>query len=131
MRFGTAFLAMCTLGFVVLVSAGASPALAGSAGRHSGTVIAVTDHKTPTLVLEEIVEGAKMRELRVLVTRETRLIRSERVPDTQVSDLRYPFHDAPIRLSDIRIGDFVVVELGGADDKTVASSVTVTFRRGK
>ena len=131
MRSGMTYLAACALGFVVLGSAGLPPVLAGSADRHSGTVIAVTDHKTPMLVLEEIGEGAKTRELRVLVTRETRLIRSERLPDTQVSDPRYPFRDIPIRLADIRIGDFVVVELVGADEKTVASSVTVTFRRGK
>lgn len=131
MRFGTAFLAMCALGFIVLGSVGLSSALADPVERRSGTVIAVTDHETPMLVLEEIVEGAKIRELRVRVTPETRLIRSERLPDKQVGDLRRPFRDTPIRVSDIRIGDFVVVELTGTDEKAVASFVMVTFRRGQ
>lgn len=130
MRINVSFLALGILGPLLLQSALLLPVQAGQGERHSGTVLAVSNWQTPTLVVEEMVEEAKVRKLQVLITAQTQLVRSERLPKDQVTDPRRPFRDSPIGLSEIRLGDFVVVELTVVGEGAVASSVTLTFRGG-
>lgn len=125
MRFRLALLALGILS-MSLPDYGA-PVLASPADRHSGTVIKV-DAQAGTLVLEEMAVAGKTRQLRVRVTVETRVVLSERIPESQVTDLRNPFRETSIKLSDIRPGDFVTVELREEGETAVASSVTVTVR---
>ena len=122
MRFG---LALVVIGVLSVIS---FQAPANSADRHSGTVIEV-DAQAGTLVLEEMAVAGKTRQLQVRVTRETRVALSERLPDGQVTDLRNPFKETTLMLSDIRPGDFVTVELAGGGGKA-AGSVMVTLRGG-
>lgn len=118
---------MLTLLTVVtlLVSVWTTPLLAATA-RHSGRVVAV-DPATRTLVVEEFAAAGQVRRLTVRLPPEARVVLSTRLPDAEITDLRYPFKDTPIQLSEIRPGDFVTVELEG--DKAQATSVTVTYRR--
>jgi hypothetical protein len=125
MRFRLALLALGILS-MSLPDYGA-PVLASPADRHSGTVIKV-DAQAGTLVIEEMAVAGKTRQLRVRVTAETRVVLSERIPESQVTDLRNPFRETSIKLSDIRPGDFVTVELREEGKTAVASSVTVTVR---
>lgn len=118
MRFRLALFALGILGVV------SSPVLASAGERHSGTVSRV-NAQTGTLVLEEMAVAGKTHRFQVRVTAETRLVLSERIRDAQVTDLRNPFRETSIQLSDIRPGDFVTVEV---TEKAVATSVTVTLR---
>lgn len=124
-------MALLTLGMLsaILLVGGWSAVLAGSAERHSGTVVAV-DPNARTLALEELAAAGKTQQLKVSVPAQAQVVFSERIPDHQVTDLRHPFRDTPIGLPDIRPGDFIVVELTEKGEKVVASSVTVTFRGG-
>lgn len=133
-REGTAVLrqrALLTVSSVVLgglVGAWATVLLAGALVRHSGTVLAV-DAAARTLVVEELAEAGKIRRLQVRVPPEARVVVSTRLPDDQITDLRHPFKDTPIALSEIRPGDFVTIELGGEGGRRAATSVMVTYRR--
>ena len=55
-----------------------------------------------------------------------RVVLSER--DDRAEDLSHPFKDTVISLSEVRRGDFVVVEMRGPEGKALARSVVVTFR---
>jgi hypothetical protein len=100
--------------------------LAGAERRHDGTVEGV-DVRTRTLTVSELVEGGAMRTLHVRIPPNVAIVRSEPLPSNQVTDIKYPFKDSPISLSDVRPGDFVVVELSGTRKKPEARSITVTF----
>jgi hypothetical protein len=92
--------------------------------RSSGVVLSV-DPRTRTLVLEDRGAAAAGR-LRVELAPDARVVLSER--DDQAEDPRRPFKDTVISLSDVRRGDYVVVEVRGPEGKELGHSVVVTFR---
>ena len=93
--------------------------------RHTGTVMSVEPNGLVLLVLGR---GGKEQKLQVAVTPQTRVTDSERNPrPTSVQEL---FTDKPIPLSEVKKGDFVVVETSGEGKKLVADSVMVTLRNG-
>lgn len=104
------------------------PLLAGMAmagERHAGTVLAV-DSQAGTLTLDEFGANAERRALRVRVPREAAVVLSQR--NQWSRELKDNFRDSSISLGDVRVGDFVVVEL--SDDPEIARLVMVTMRRG-
>jgi len=70
--------------------------------------------------------GAQVSRLRVELAQDARGVLSER--DDRAEDLSHPFKDTMISLSDVRKGDFVVVEMRGPQGTAVARLVVVTFR---
>jgi hypothetical protein len=118
-----------TLGMLLtgILAGGWAPLVrAGAASRHDGEVEAV-DLRTRMLTLSELAEGGTARTLHVRIPPNTTIVRSERLPTDQVKELEHPFKDTPIRLLDVRPGDYVVVELSRTGKRAEASSVTVTF----
>lgn len=99
----------------------AHPAWAGA--RRAGTVLAV-DAQSRTIVLDEFGANAERRALRVQVPPQAVVLLSQRNKDGR--DLTDSFRESTITLSDIRAGDFVVVEL--SSDPEVARLVMVTLR---
>jgi len=96
--------------------------------RSSGIVLSVNP-SARTLVLQDMEAAAEVRRLRVELAPDARVVLSER--DDQAEDLSHPFKDTMISLSDVRTGDFVVVEMRGPEGKALARSVVVTFRPGQ
>ncbi len=107
----------------VLVAAVASGVTAG--GRHAGTVLAV-DSQAGTLTIDEFGAKAERRALRVQVPHEAAVVLSQRNQSSR--ELKDNFRDSSISLGDVRVGDFVVVEL--SDDPEIARLVMITLRRG-
>jgi hypothetical protein len=110
------------------VAAAALVAVAGGAAggeRHAGTVLAV-DPQARSLILDEFGANAERRALRVHVPREAPVLLSQRNPSGR--EVREAFRDRAVSVADVRVGDFVVVELSG--DPEVARLVTITLRRG-
>jgi len=110
------------------VAAAALVAVAGGAAggeRHAGTVLAV-DPQARSLILDEFGANAERRALRVHVPREALVLLSQRNPSGR--EVREAFRDRAVTLADVRVADFVVVELSG--DPEVARLVTITLRRG-
>jgi hypothetical protein len=93
--------------------------------RSSGIVFSVNP-TARTLVVQDMGAAAGARRLHVEVAADARVVLSER--DDRAEDLSHPFKDTAISLSDVRRGDFVVVEMRGAEGKALARSVVVTFR---
>jgi len=93
--------------------------------RASGRVLSV-DPGARTLVLEDMGAGAKVSRLRVELANDARVVLSER--HDRAEDLSHPFKETVISLSDVRQGDFAVVEMRGPEGTAVARSVVVTFR---
>jgi hypothetical protein len=108
---------------VGLAAVGAGVAPAGE--RRAGTVLAV-DPQSRTLTVDEFGANAERRALRVQVGREALVLLSQR--NQAGRDLKESFRDSAITLADVRVGDFVVIEL--SDDPEVARLVMVTLRRG-
>jgi len=106
-----------------LVTVGAGVAPAGE--RRAGTVLAV-DPQSRTLTVDEFGANAERRALRVQVGREALVLLSQR--NQAGRDLKESFRDSAITLADVRVGDFVVIEL--SDDPEVARLVMITLRRG-
>ena len=106
-----------------LVAVGAGVASAGE--RRAGTVLAV-DPQSRTLTVDEFGANAERRALRVQVGREALVLLSQR--NQAGRDLKESFRDSAITLADVRVGDFVVIEL--SDDPEVARLVMITLRRG-
>ena len=121
-RLGPAFAVVGVLlaGCLALV-----PRVISAGERHAGTVLAV-DPQSRTLTVDEYVANAERRALRVQVPQDALVVFSQRNPSGL--DVRTSFRDRTISLADIRVGDFVVVELSA--DPDVASLVMVTLRRG-
>jgi hypothetical protein len=108
-------------GLLVVTATPASPA----GERHAGTVLAV-DPQARTLTVDEFGAGGERRALSVQVPRDAIVLWSQRNQAGRgVSDA---FRDSTITLGEIRVGDFVVVEVSG--DPEVARLVMVTLRRG-
>jgi hypothetical protein len=105
----------------VAVGAGVAPA----GERRAGTVLAV-DPQSRTLTVDEFGANAERRALRVQVGREALVLLSQR--NQAGRDLKESFRDSAITLADVRVGDFVVIEL--SDDPEVARLVMITLRRG-
>ena len=106
-----------------LAAAGVDTAPAGE--RRAGTVLAV-DPQARTLTLDEFGANAERRALRVQVPREALVLLSQR--NQAGRDVKDAFRSRSITLADVRIGDFVVVEM--SDDPEVARLVMITLRRG-
>jgi hypothetical protein len=118
-----------TLVLAMALGVGA-PMVAASGGasageRHSGTVLAV-DPEARTLTVDELGASAERRALRVQVPRDAIVLLSQR--NQSSLDFKDTFRDSTISLGDVRVGDFVVVEL--SSDPEVARMVMVTLRRG-
>ena len=90
--------------------------------RSSGVVLSV-DPRGNALVLED--RGVAGRR-RVELAPDARVVLSER--DDKAENLSHPFKDTVIGLSEVRRGDYVVVEMRGPEGKELARSVVVTFR---
>jgi hypothetical protein len=93
--------------------------------RSSGLVLSVNP-RARTLVLEDRGATAAATRLRVELAPDARIVLSERYD--RAEDLSHPFKDTLISLSEVRRGDFVVVEMRGPEGKALARSVVVTFR---
>jgi hypothetical protein len=106
-----------------LAAIGAGVAPAGE--RRAGTVLAV-DPQSRTLTVDEFGANAERRALRVQVGREALVLLSQR--NQAGRDVKESFRDSAITLADVRVGDFVVIEL--SDDPEVARLVMITLRRG-
>ena len=101
-------------------------AVATGAERHSGSVVAV-DAATRTLVIDEIGANAKEQKLRLRLAPQAQLILSER--NDHPEDFQHVFKEVPIGLSDLKPGDFVVVEVVKAGKENLADLVMITLRR--
>ncbi len=110
---------------VSLIALAVAPAAVPAGERHAGTVLAV-DPQARTLTVDEFGVGGERRALRIQVPRDALVVWSQR--NQTGRDLKDAFRDSTITLGDVRIGDFVVVEL--SDDPEVARLVMVTLRRG-
>lgn len=108
---------------VGLAAVGVGVAPAGE--RRAGSVLAV-DAQVRTLTIDEFGANAERRALRVQVPREAVVLLSQRNPGGR--DPRDIFRDSTITLADVRVGDFVVIEM--SDDPEVARLVMITLRRG-
>jgi hypothetical protein len=95
----------------------------GAEGRHAGTVVSV-DPATGAIKVDELGLAAVRRTLDVLVLRSAEVVLVERVEP--VRDLNHAWKSTPIRLEDVRPGDYVVVEIG--EQPGTAQRVTVTLR---
>jgi hypothetical protein len=93
--------------------------------RSSGIVLSVNP-RARTLVLQDLGAAAEGWRRRVELAPDARVVLSER--DDRAEDFSHPFKDTAISLSDVRAGDFVVVETRGPEGKALARSVVVTFR---
>lgn len=99
----------------------APPRVTSIPTRVSGVVLSV-DLKTRTLVLQDMGAATEARRLRVGLAPDARVVVSER--ESPVGD----FKDTAISLSEIRDGDFVVVDMKRSEGTPLARSVVVTFR---
>jgi hypothetical protein len=77
------------------------------------------------LVVEDLGATAASRR-RVELAPDARVVLSERDPHAE--DPSRSFKDTAINLSDVRRGDYVVVQMQGPEGKELAHSVAVTFR---
>lgn len=118
-------LVVSALVFIAVVWWSPSASLGGD--RHAGTVLKL-DAPAGTLILDEYWISGRRRELPVRITSRTRVVLSER--NERPRDLTDTFITTPIRVDDLRIGDFVVVELAGAGPLNVADLVIVTLPAG-
>jgi hypothetical protein len=124
MRTQSVLAAVVSLGITTALS-GPMTALAASATRHDGTIEAVNP-KAKTLVIWELGANAKAHAVRVHVAPTARVALSRRNP--KATDAQHEFTDTPIQLSDIKRGDFVVVDETGSGARAEARSVVVTLR---
>ena len=97
--------------------------VAGAEDRHAGTVISV-DPATGAMKVDEFGRAAVRRTLYVKVSPSAEVVLVERVEP--VRDLNRAWKSTPIRLEDIRPGDYVVVDIG--DQPGTAQRVAVTLR---
>ena len=117
------------IGLLAVVSLGAfvDPVGAQSRERHSGTVVSV-DPAARSLVVKELVQEGRPRQLVVRIPGGAPVVVSDRIPDEQVSRFDAVFVDKAIDLADVRPGDFVVIEGPARGDMASAARVIVTLR---
>jgi hypothetical protein len=118
--------ALLMLGALIALS-GPQPIWA-STTRHDGTVEAV-DAKAQSLVIREYGANARAHEFRVHLAPNARVALSERNP--KAADAQHEFTDTPIRLSDVKRGDFVVISVTGRGRHAEGESALVTRRTGQ
>jgi hypothetical protein len=111
-------IALLAIGMMLVVSSGVS-----AEGRHAGTVIAV-DPVSGAMKVDELGLAAVRRTFDVTVVPNAEVVLVERVEP--VRDLNHAWKSTPIRLEDVRPGDYVVVEIG--EQPGTAQRVTVTLR---
>jgi len=121
-------LSRASLRFVLITLSLASlvwliPTAAPAGVRHAGTVLMV-DASAGIMALEEYWINGQRRVLKVRITPDTQVVLSER--NEMFRDLTDTFTTTPIHVRDLKIGDFVVVELVGTAPDNVASLVMVT-----
>ncbi len=123
----TSMLALLALGSCLVV---VSPrtTFAAPATRHDGTVEAV-DVGAGKLVIREYGAGARAFDFRVHVSPDARIVVSRR--NESASDVQHAFIETPVRLADIKPGDFVLVDVTGRGAHARAHAVVVTRRGGK
>lgn len=107
--------------------ASAEPA---KARRYSGIVVTV-EPSARTLVVRELAEAGKPRSLDVKVPAAARVVLSERLPAAEIKDLKQPFRDTAIDLTDLRPGDVVTVDSAPERGAGIADQVTVTWRAAR
>ena len=112
---------LITLSLVGVVSL--FPAAAPAGVRHAGTVLLV-DASAGTLTLEEYWVNGQRRELKIRTTTDTQFVLSQR--NEMFTELTDTFITTAIHARDLRMGDFVVVELVETARDNVASLVMVT-----
>jgi hypothetical protein len=100
-----------------------TPTAAPAGVRHAGTVLTV-DASAGIMALEEYWINGQRRVLKIRITPDTRVVLSER--NEMFRDLTDTFTTTPIHARDLKIGDFVVVELVDTAPDNVASLVMVT-----
>jgi hypothetical protein len=110
-----------------LIVTGVSPAEPQATRRHSGSVVSV-DLTARSLVLAELVEEGRPRHLQVRVPEGAAVVFSERIADDRVPRFDAAFDERRIELSDVRPGDFVVVEGATQGSGAVATALVVTLR---
>lgn len=84
------------------------------------------DPQARTLTLDEFGANAERRALRVQVPRDAVVLLSQR--NQAGRDAKDSFRDSSITLAEVRVGDFVVLEM--SDDPEVARVVMITLRGG-
>ena len=120
---------MALAGLLVLgaLAVDSRPVAAQTGERHSGTVVSV-DPAARSLVMNELVQEGRPRQLVVRVPGGTPVVVSDRIPDEQVLRFDAVFVERPIDLGDVRPGDFVVIEGRARGDAAAAGKVIVTLR---
>jgi hypothetical protein len=113
--------------FVLVAVVGWSPTVSVAGERHAGTVLRV-DAAAGSLVLDEYWIGGQRRTFRARLTPETRVILSER--NEAPRDLTETFTTSPIKVGDLKFGDFVVIEMADTIPGNVADLVMVTLPAG-
>jgi hypothetical protein len=113
---------LMTLSLVSLIWLFPSASPAGV--RHAGTVLMV-DASAGTLTLDEYWINGQRRVLKIRITTDTQVVLSER--NEMFRDLTDTFTMTPIHAKDLRIRDFVVVDLVDAAPDNLASLVMVTY----
>jgi len=101
----------------------ASPSEAGE--RHAGTVLSI-DPDGRLLMLDEMGANAVRRTQAIRLSPSVTVLRSERDVFAVDFDKLYP--TVPMELSDLRPGDFVVIEMG--DNRAEATRLVVTLTAG-
>ncbi len=99
------------------------PAASPAGVRHAGTVLMV-DASAGVVALEEYWINGQRRVLKVRIMPDTQVVLSER--NEMFKELTDTFTTTPIHARDLKIGDFVVVELVGTAPENAASLVMVT-----
>jgi len=113
---------------IVLGALGIGTVPAAAQGeRHSGTVVSV-DAAARSIVVKELVQEGRPRQLVVRVPSGAPVVVSDRIPDAEVTRFEAVFVERPIDLGDVRPGDFIVIEGKARGDAAAAGKVIVTLR---
>jgi|SRR5215813_3679837 len=121
-RVMTGVMACCAVA-VLALGLVAPPSSAGE--RHAGIVKSV-DQDRHQLVLDELGANAVQRTNTIRLSPDVAVMRSER--DVYPVTFDKAYRAVPMKLSDIRAGDFVVIEMG--DNRAEATRLVVTLAAG-
>jgi hypothetical protein len=116
-------IALLAIGLLVIGMMLVVGGVVSAEGRHAGTVVSV-DPVSGAMRLDELGLAAVRRTFDVKVAPNAEVALVERVEP--VRDLNQAWKNTPIRLEDVRPGDYVVVEIG--DQPGTVRRVTVTLR---
>jgi hypothetical protein len=122
MQWKVGLVAWCVLSAVAL---GVMPRPSEAGERHAGTVLSV-DMTRRLLMLNEIGANAVRRTQAIRLSPEITMLRSER--DVFATDFDRLYPAVPMSLSELRPGDFVVIEMGGTRGE--ATTLVVTLQAG-